>query len=108
MSLTKFDSSISMFSHQRQARSIMSAVYGPSAYGCPEGIPIEQALFGILAAFGASFGVLFTAVTQATQKRKRRSSPQEEDIEFMEIIEDLAWLGRMKKNVAVASVQGCT
>ena len=75
----------------REARSMSMLGYGMSAYGCPEGIPIEQALFGILAAFGASFGVLFRAVTQATQKRKKRGTKEDivEDIGMVEVMEDL-------------------
>lgn len=41
---------------------------------CPEGVPVEQAIFAILAAFGASFGFLFRAVTLITAKRKKRSA----------------------------------
>lgn len=46
--------------------------YGPGY--CPEGIPIEQALFALLAAFAAAFGFLFRTLTQITQGRKRKRS----------------------------------
>ncbi len=45
-----------------------------SGYGhkCKKGIPVEQALFAVLAAALASFGFLFRAVTQAQGRRRRR------------------------------------
>ena len=63
--------------------------YGHSSYGssssgyghyCPEGIPVETALFAVLAAAGLSFGALFmtvTMITGARRKRKRRSGEAE-------------------------------
>ena len=47
-----------------------------SGYGhqsCPAGVPVELALLSLLAAFGVAFGVLYTALTQITGRRKRRS-----------------------------------
>ena len=49
---------------------------GHSGYGhqsCPAGVPVELALLSILAAFGVAFGVLYTALTQITGMRRRRS-----------------------------------
>ena len=50
---------------------------GKSEYYCPEGIPVETALFAILGAAGLAFGILFMAVTMITgeKRRKRGASP---------------------------------
>ena len=48
----------------------------PSGYGhdhyeptptsfCPDGVPLEFALLSLLAVFGAAFGILYVALTQA-------------------------------------------
>ena len=47
-----------------------------SGYGhqsCPAGVPVELALLSLLAAFGVAFGVLYTALTQITGRRRKRS-----------------------------------
>ena len=50
--------------------------HGKSEYYCPEGIPVETALFALLAAAGLSFGVLFMAITMITgMKRRKRGTP---------------------------------
>ena len=50
--------------------------HGKSEYYCPEGIPVETALFAVLAAAGLSFGVLFMAITMITgMKRRKRGTP---------------------------------
>ncbi len=57
----------------REARqSDLAGAY--SGYGsyCPEGIPVETAIFAILGAFGVAFGVLYRAVTLITGGRRRR------------------------------------
>lgn len=64
------------------SREIRQADLGGAASGyghhkeiyCPEGVPVEQALFALLAAFGASFGFLFRAVTLITGGRRKRSA----------------------------------
>ena len=66
---------------------------------CPEGIPVEQALFGVLAAFGASFGYLFRAVTIKTGGRRKRSTQKEDETSFNwedlpEQAADMYWWGR--------------
>ena len=58
-----------------------SSGYGPMIEYCPEGVPVEQAIFGILAAFGASFGFLYRAVTMTTGGRKRRSLRADTDLD---------------------------
>ena len=44
--------------------------------GCPDGVPVEFGLLTILAAFGASFGILYRALTLTLggRKRKRRDT----------------------------------
>ena len=69
-----------------------------SGYGgyCPEGIPVEQAIFGILAAFAASFAFLFMAVTMITDPRRRRKKRAElgdDEISTGDIAADFSWLG---------------
>ena len=41
---------------------------------CPDGVPLEFALLSLLAAFGAAFGILYVALTQAGGGRRKRSS----------------------------------
>lgn len=77
--------------------------YGHETY-CPEGIPVEQAIFGILAAFAVSFGFLFRAVTQITGGRRRKRSADgdtlaaEEPVTWYEELQtkvaDMYWWGR--------------
>lgn len=96
-----------LFENATQSRSIraVDSVGGySSGYGeyCPEGIPIEQALFGLLAAFAASFGFLFRAVTMITAPPMSRSVLRHESIlfnsNFLEDLQvraaDLMWWGR--------------
>lgn len=67
---------------------------------CPEGIPVELAIFSILAAFAVSFGVLFRAASLAGRRRKKRSAatPGEGSTTWYEDLKqaaaDLAWFGR--------------
>ena len=56
--------------------NLVGAFSGSGGYGhqsCPAGVPVELALLSILAAFGVAFGVLYTALTQITGRRRRRS-----------------------------------
>lgn len=88
----------------RQGRQYDPAGSYSSGYGdmCPDGVPVEQALFGILAAFGASFGFLFraiTMITQAPRKKKRSSEYVEEKTWWQQVIDgaaDMYWLGRLQ------------
>ena len=50
---------------------VWSSGYGSHSY-CPEGIPIETALFALLGASALAFGILFMAVTMKTGGRKRK------------------------------------
>ena len=72
-------------------------------YYCPEGIPVETALFGTLAACGLAFGILFMAVTMITmppmKRRKRGGSSPSDYVENNDyspisvVISDLLWEG---------------
>ena len=68
---------------------------------CPDGIPVETAIFAALAAFGVSFGILYRAVTVTTGKRRKRdiSDNSPPPISFMEEIgdnvADIFWWGRL-------------
>ena len=64
--------------------------YGSSGYGshsyCPEGIPVETALFAVTGAAALAFGILFMAITMITMpgRRKRRETndlKQNEELE---------------------------
>ena len=65
---------------------------------CPEGIPVETAIFAALAAFGVAFGILYRAVTVTTGGRKKRdTSSDDKPISLMDEIgdhvADLFWWG---------------
>ena len=45
--------------------------YGSHSY-CPEGIPIETALFAVTGAAALAFGILFMAITMITMMGRRR------------------------------------
>jgi len=66
-----------------------------SGYGgyCPEGIPVETAIFGILGAFGVAFGVLYRAVTIKTGGRRKRRDTKDEAVSPLDIIADFFWMG---------------
>ena len=63
------DATLSRQSRQADLYGAASSGYG--SY-CPEGIPVEQAIFAILAAFGVAFGVLYRAITMGRRRRRRR------------------------------------
>ena len=87
--------------------SVAASGYGHSGYGhetyCPEGVPVEAALLAILGAFGAAFGVLYTAITMITAaKRKKRSSDSDysdDVIEAEDMLSDTVWLGRIQNKL---------
>ena len=90
----------SAVAHSRQTREDLAGAfsgYGHTGY-CPEGIPVEQAIFGILAAFAASFGFLFRAITMITGGRKKRSADGNiQPLTWEEIsgyAGDMVWYGR--------------
>jgi len=56
---------------------------------CPEGIPVETAIFAALAAFGVAFGILYRAVTVTTGGRKKRdASGNDKPVSLMDEIGD--------------------
>ena len=72
---------------------MLSAASGYESSYCPEGIPIEQAIFGILGAFGVAFAVLYTAVTMKTARRRKRSEIESEDVSVEDQLSDFIWHG---------------
>ena len=73
--------------------------YGHEVY-CPEGIPVETALFALLGAAALSFGILFMEITMITgAKRKKRELKTYDDIDselnsgYFSGLTDLAWQG---------------
>jgi hypothetical protein len=71
--------------YERRQLDLAGAASGYGSY-CPEGIPIEQAICLLLAAFAVAFGILYTAVTQKTGgRRKRRFS---DDTTFLGEVQD--------------------
>ena len=69
--------------------------YGSHSY-CPEGIPIETAIFAILGAFALAFGILFMTITMITggRKRKKRDYNQyETSLKYSEMFSDVIWQG---------------
>ena len=82
----------------RQAGDLVGAYSGYGSY-CPEGIPIETAIFAILGAFGVAFGVLYRAVTLITagRRKKRSEAAAEQPKDLWEQISyklaDIFWWG---------------
>lgn len=77
-------------------RADLQAAASGGGYGhtsCPQGVPIEFALLSILAAFGVAFGILYTALTIITGRRRRKRSEQGDfDLSFK--FRDLLWSGK--------------
>ena len=75
--------------------------YGSSGYGahsyCPEGIPVETALFAITGAAALAFGILFMAITMITMMGRRRrretSNETESPVSFSGVLSDLIYQG---------------
>ena len=71
--------------------------YGKSEYYCPEGVPVETALFAVLGAAGLSFGILFMAVTMITARRRKREAysndSPENEAQVSVVFSDLIWEG---------------
>ena len=73
-----------------------------SGYGsyCPEGIPVETALFAVMGAAALAFGILFMAITMITMggRRKRRDASLYSNNQHeasLGILSDLIWQGRI-------------
>ena len=90
--LSMADEQLARITREADLDTAADSGYGHSSYGssssgyghyCPEGIPVETALFAVLAAAGLSFGALFmtvTMITGARRKRKRRSGESESSL----------------------------
>ena len=84
---------------ERQADlAVAASGYGTSSY-CPEGIPVETALFAILSAFAVAFGILFTAITMITMggRRKKRRSVGTSSAGPRLSLRERFWVGRYRK-----------
>ena len=73
----------------------MDLTAAASGYGsyCPEGIPVETAIFGILGAFGVAFGILYRAVTIKTGGRRKRRDTAGELVDRKDKLADFVWYG---------------
>ena len=81
-----------------------SASHHKNVEYCPEGIPVEQAICLLLAAFAALIGFLFNTITMLTMGngRKRRSlvsqgKIQETPLTFAEMTMDVFWHGKTNR-----------
>ena len=73
--------------------------YGHEVY-CPEGIPVETALFALLGASAIAFGILFMEITMITgAKRKKRELTTSNAVTvtsengYFNSLADLVWQG---------------
>ena len=69
--LNEVSTALDVFEGRQGGGDLVGAASGYGSY-CPEGIPIEQALCLLLAGFAIAFGILWTALTVATGRRRRR------------------------------------
>ena len=99
------DSELASTSRHRVERQadLEGTASGYGEYYCPEGIPIETALFLLLAASGLAFGALFRAITLKTGgRRKKRSNWEVENyFSMFDLISDLIWSGRLSNYINV-------
>ena len=95
------EKSLSRVSRQTDLDGAYSGYGGGHEIYCPEGIPVEQALFGILAAFGVSFGFLFRAITLITARRKKRSAKDHTPVweSLQTHAADIYWWGRCQRTI---------
>ena len=107
---TKFsDESNTFASRSRVDRQVdlTGTASGYGEYYCPEGVPVETALFLLLGAFGLAFGALFRAITLITGGRRKRRSvgveegnssllSEEDSLPFVNLAADMLWSGRLK------------
>lgn len=75
-----------------QTYDLAGAASGYGGY-CPEGIPVETAIFGLLAAFGVAFGVLYRAVTLKTGGRRKKRNV--ERMHNIGNLQDFIWIGKI-------------
>ena len=88
-------------SRMRRDDSYGSSGYGAHSY-CPEGIPVETALFAITGAAALAFGILFMAITMITMMGRRRrretSNENESPVSFSGVLSDLIYQGSLCQN----------
>ena len=98
--LTIINSEWDILSRWERQADLDVAASGYGSY-CPEGIPIETALFAILGAFAVAFGILFMTITMITGGRKRKKreaslhdyNQNDTTLKHSEMISDLIWQG---------------
>ena len=110
----KPESSTMQIRERRQLSDSLGAMsgYGHKIIYCPEGIPVELAIFSILAAFAVSFGILFRAASLAGRRRKKRFTSPDEDFQtwyedLKQAAADLAWFGRWLYCLNCACLSAC-
>ena len=72
---------------------LFAAASGHGGGYCPEGIPVELAIWGLLAAFGAAFGILYRAVTLKTGGRRKKRNV--ERMHYIGNLQDFIWIGKI-------------
>ena len=73
--------------------NLVGAASGHGGY-CPEGIPVETAILGLLAAIGVAFGILYRAVTlKIAGRRKKRKAV--EPMHYLGKLQDFIWIGKI-------------
>lgn len=92
MSRYTYKASIDPFEPKRSDNlDLFAAASGHGGY-CPEGIPAELAILGLLAAFGAAFGILYRAVTLKTGGRRKKRDTNE--LDYKGRLQDFIWMGK--------------
>ena len=83
--------------HSRSERQIdLQGSASGGGYGCPEGIPADAAILGLLCAFGVAFATLYRAVTVKTNARRRKRSDDllaVKPLDILDTLADLLWFG---------------
>ena len=102
---TDISSQIHNLSRSGRQLDLDSAASGyGNDYYCPEGIPVETALFMLLGALGLAFGILFRAITFITgaarrKRRKRDMSSKGELLDADNDDHDVSLYNKMADNV---------
>ena len=107
---TKFSDESNTFARRSRVDRQIDLTGTASGYGeyyCPEGVPVETALFLLLGAFGLAFGALFRAITLITGGRRKRRSvgdekgnsslvSEEDSLPIINLAADMLWSGTLK------------
>ena len=84
--------------YRNSVSDLVGAANGHGGHGgyCPGGVPVEFALLSIMAAFGASFGILYRTFTLETGGRRKRSHYQQNSIpnRIAQAAADFFWHGK--------------